>query len=159
MIETCHEAKSTPAIPAVSAPSTKHHVRMLGQADAGPARRLGVAADRIHVAAESGPLEQGGPAEEHDEDDRDDERQSVDDPEMGAVDVADGHDDNAGRGGDDDLEQGQARGRRNETGAAAPAVPVPLPAGRHDPDDDEQDPADQRAELPPDRGGRRRPRR
>ena len=123
-------------MPAVSAPRTKHHVRIVGRLM--PARRAAsrVAADRVDVAAEAGALQQDGPAEEHDEDDRDDERQSLDESEVGAVDVADDHDDDARRGRDDDLEQGQARGRGDETGSTAPAVAVPLPARGHDPDDD-----------------------
>src|SRR5579859_1905364 len=63
-----------------------------GDADAGAAGRLGVAADGIEVAAEADPPEHERPDAEHDEDDRDHPRNSLHRLEGGsAVDIADRH--------------------------------------------------------------------
>ena len=92
-----------------------------GQADTGSARRLRVAADGVHVAAEAGSLQQDRTGGEHDQDDRDNVGNPLDRPEVGPVDVADGDERDARDRDDDDLDHGQAA-RREPPGRGGACV-------------------------------------
>ena len=64
-----------PATPAVTEARTKDQVRIDGRLTPGSPGGLGVAADRVDVTSEAGPLQQQGPEAEHAEHDRDDLRE------------------------------------------------------------------------------------
>ena len=120
----------------------------LGQADPGSPRRLGVAADGVHVAAEAGPLQQDRRGGEHDKDDRNDIGNPLDRPEVGSVDVADGDERDSRRRDEDDLQRGEAARRSLQAGAALAGVLQPEPRGGASDQHGQQDPADHRVEPP-----------
>ena len=120
-----------------------------GQADPGSPRRLGVATDGVHVAAEAGPLQQECRRGEHDKDDRDDVGNPLDRPEVGSVDVANGDDRDSRHGHEDDLHRGEAARRSLQAVAALARVPQPEPRASGSDQHGQQDPADHRVEPPP----------
>src|SRR5215467_1807644 len=120
-----------------------------GKADPGSPRRLRVAADGVHVAAEAGPLQQDCRRGEHDKDDRNDVGNPLDRPEVGPVDVANGDDRDSRHGHEDDLHRGEAPRRSLQAVAALAGVPQPEPRAGGSDHHGQQDPAGHRVEPPP----------
>src|SRR5712692_4687759 len=96
-----------------------------GQVDAGPACGFGVAADRVYGAPKLRPLEQDRPDAQDTEHDWDRPRHTGQGPEVGAVDVGDGHDDNPGGRDQADLQDGQAHRRGHEPAPTPPLIRKP----------------------------------
>src|SRR4029077_12455229 len=120
-----------------------------GQADPGSPRRLGVAADGVHVAAEAGSLQHDRRGAEHDKDDRNDVGNSLDRPDVGPVDVAYDDERDARHRHEDDLQRGEAARRSLQAVAALAGIPQPEPSASGSDNHGQQDPADQRGERPP----------
>src|SRR5450759_4067234 len=120
LIELSCDASMMPAIPAVRPHRVKQSVRILIRLTPG---RLGVAADRVNVAAETGPAGQDGIKHQDAEHDEDGPGHSAEDSEAGAT-VGIAHDDheNAGDSHDGDLQQGDAH-RGSHQAADPPAAP------------------------------------
>jgi hypothetical protein len=93
-----------------------------GEVDAGSAGRFGVAADRVDVAAEAGPVEQQGVADEHAQDDRHHPWHALERHQQTTVVVAHQDEDNAGNGHREDLDRGECHRRSDQS--ALPSAQV-----------------------------------
>ena len=117
------------------------------EADTGPTRRFGVAADGVHVATELGPAQQEGPRRENAEHDQHDPGHALDRYEPAAVGVADQHERDPGNGRSRDLQHGQAHRRRDQTARAPARLVHPRPHTEDGDDHDHDDPTRGRSQV------------